>query len=65
MSNILELSDICSERNPNSPDQRRRLIALLKAGADLHATDGATATSTGAECVALRGEANLDSRGFA
>src|SRR5688572_28717260 len=34
-----ELSSICCERNPNSADQRRRLITLLKAGADVHATD--------------------------
>src|SRR5688572_29991883 len=34
-----ELSSICCERNPNSADQRRRLMALLKAGADIHATD--------------------------
>jgi len=34
-----ELSSICCERNPNSADQRRRLITLLKAGADIHATD--------------------------
>ena len=36
---ILPLSDICAEQNPDSADQRRRLIALLKAGADIHATD--------------------------
>ncbi len=34
-----ELCGICTEQNPNSADQRRRLIALLKAGADIHATD--------------------------
>ena len=34
-----ELFSICCERAPNSADQRRRLIALLKAGADIHATD--------------------------
>src|SRR5438876_11778198 len=34
-----ELFDICSERNPNPADQRRRLLQALKAGADLHATD--------------------------
>jgi len=33
------LFSICCERTPNSADQRRRLIALLKAGADIHATD--------------------------
>src|SRR5688572_1571920 len=34
-----ELSSICCERDPDSADQRRRLITLLKAGADIHATD--------------------------
>lgn len=45
MSKIHELSSICAEQNPNPADQRRRIIALLKAGADIHATDknGATA----------------------
>jgi tankyrase len=36
---ILPLSDICAEQNPDARDQRKRLIALLKAGADVHATD--------------------------
>ena len=36
---ILPLSDICAEQNPNYADQRKRLIALLKSGADIHATD--------------------------
>lgn len=36
---ILPLSAICAERNPDPEDQRKRLIALLKAGADIHATD--------------------------
>ena len=36
---ILPLSDICAEQNPNSADQRRRIITLVKAGADIHATD--------------------------
>ena len=39
MSKLLELSSICAEQNPNSANQRRRIIALLKAGADIHATD--------------------------
>ena len=39
MSDILELSGICAERNPNHLDQRRRLIALLKCEAVIHATD--------------------------
>jgi ankyrin repeat protein len=39
MSTIHELSSICAEQNPNPADQRRRLITLLKAGADLHAAD--------------------------
>jgi uncharacterized protein len=33
------LSSICCERNPNSADQQRRLITLLEAGVDIHATD--------------------------
>ena len=36
---ILPLSEICAEQHPNSADQRRRLIALLKAGADVNAAD--------------------------
>lgn len=36
---ILPISEICAEQNPNSADQRMRLITLLKAGADIHATD--------------------------
>ena len=36
---ILPLSDICAEQNPNAADQRKRLLKLLKAGADIHATD--------------------------
>lgn len=39
MSTIHELSGVCAERNPNPADQRRRLAALLEAGADIHATD--------------------------
>jgi uncharacterized protein len=39
MSAIHELSQICAEKNPDYADQRRRLIALLKSGADIHATD--------------------------
>lgn len=34
-----ELSSVCCERNPNPGEQRRRLIKLLKAGADIHAAD--------------------------
>ena len=34
-----ELFDICCQRNPIPRDQRRRLIMLLKAGADIHAAD--------------------------
>jgi tankyrase len=34
-----ELSEICCERNPEPTDQRRRLVKLLKAGADIHTTD--------------------------
>src|SRR3954466_5157604 len=34
-----ELFDICSERNPNPAEQRKRLLLVLKAGADVHATD--------------------------
>jgi ankyrin repeat protein len=39
MSTIHDLSSVCVERNPNPADQRRRLIALLRSGADIHATD--------------------------
>ncbi len=39
MSAILELSDICAEQNPTPADQRRQIIALLAAGADIHASD--------------------------
>jgi tankyrase len=39
MSTIHELSNICAEQNPNPADQRRRLVKLLKSGADIHATD--------------------------
>jgi len=39
MSAIHELSKICAEQNPDDADQRRRIIALLKSGADIHATD--------------------------
>jgi tankyrase len=34
-----ELFDICCERDPDPADQRKRLLKLLKAGADVHATD--------------------------
>jgi uncharacterized protein len=34
-----ELFDICSERNSDPADQRKRLLKVLKAGADVHATD--------------------------
>lgn len=34
-----ELSNICCQRDPKPADQRRRLVRLLKAGADIHATD--------------------------
>lgn len=39
MSKIHELSSICAEQNATPADQRRRIIALLEAGADVHATD--------------------------
>jgi tankyrase len=39
MSTIYELSKICAEKNPNAADQRRRMIALLTAGADVNASD--------------------------
>ena len=39
MSTIDELSGICAERNPDPADQRRRLIARLKGGVDIHAAD--------------------------
>jgi ankyrin repeat protein len=34
-----DLFDICSERNSDPADQRNRLLSVLKAGADVHATD--------------------------
>jgi uncharacterized protein len=34
-----ELFDICCERDPDPADQRKQLLTLLKAGADVHATD--------------------------
>src|SRR3954463_12506846 len=34
-----ELFDICSERNSDPADQRKRLLSVLKAGANVHATD--------------------------
>ncbi len=34
-----ELFDICCEHSPDPADQRRRLLAALKAGANIHATD--------------------------
>jgi len=39
MSTIYELSKICAEQNPNTADQRRRMVALLTAGADVNASD--------------------------
>jgi uncharacterized protein len=39
MSVILELSEICAEQNPDPKHQRKRLVAILKLGADIHATD--------------------------
>src|SRR5687768_12271908 len=34
-----ELFDICSDRDPKSAEQRRQIVAALKRGADIHATD--------------------------
>ena len=34
-----ELFDICSERNSDPADQRKRLLRVLKAGADVHEAD--------------------------
>jgi uncharacterized protein len=34
-----KLFNICCERNPNAADQRKRMLTLLKAGADIHAAD--------------------------
>jgi uncharacterized protein len=42
---ILPLSEICAEQNPNSEDQRRRLVTLLESGADVHAADKNGVTS--------------------
>jgi ankyrin repeat protein len=36
---VNELFDVCCERNPPRADQGSRLVALLKQGADVHATD--------------------------
>jgi tankyrase len=36
---VNELFDICCERNPKPPEQRRHIVAALKRGADIHATD--------------------------
>jgi uncharacterized protein len=33
------LADVCCERSPRPTEQRRRIIKLIKAGADIHATD--------------------------
>jgi uncharacterized protein len=35
----IELFDICTDRDPNPVEQRKQIIKLLKAGADIHATD--------------------------
>jgi tankyrase len=34
-----QLFDICTDRDPNPSEQRKQIIKLLKAGADIHATD--------------------------
>jgi len=34
-----ELSNVCCERNPRPRDQTKRLLALLKRGANIHETD--------------------------
>jgi tankyrase len=39
MSVIHELSGVCAEQNPDPKEQRKRLIALLLSGADVHAAD--------------------------
>jgi uncharacterized protein len=36
---VNELFDICRGRNPNPAEQRRQIVAALKRGADIHATD--------------------------
>jgi uncharacterized protein len=36
---VNELFEICAERGSEPEDQRQRLLAALKQGADLHATD--------------------------
>ena len=36
---VNELFDICCERHPHAADQRKRILAAIKGGADLHATD--------------------------
>jgi uncharacterized protein len=39
VSKILELSRICAERDYEPGNQRRRILAALKGGADVHAAD--------------------------
>jgi tankyrase len=34
-----ELSNVCCERNSRPADHRKRIVALLKRGADIHETD--------------------------
>ena len=34
-----ELFEICCDRNPKSSEQRARIVAALKRGAEIHATD--------------------------
>ena len=39
MSTLHELSRICAERNPNDAGQRKRIVELLRGGADIQAAD--------------------------
>jgi uncharacterized protein len=39
MSAVNELSAICAERNTNPADQRRRILKVIAAGADINAGD--------------------------
>ena len=39
MSSISELSAICAERNPDPTEQRRRIVEMITAGADVNSSD--------------------------
>ncbi|MEI8016896.1 MAG: ankyrin repeat domain-containing protein [Schlesneria sp.] len=39
MTTISELSAICSERNPDPTEQRRRIVELISGGSDVNSSD--------------------------